>query len=156
MTYKKCSNCKGMGKILSPSAPTKVKERAMTHNNVDGNLLSDSSHDDYWHDKGPKAEAAHDNSELDELFDEYFPLGTVTANDRKDDDKALLMSGVLVYRRNKFKQQILSNYLPKADLVEYLNGLLDKHVCRFNDGAQTCDCFKGCLDEIIKHYTEEK
>ena len=107
----------------------------------------------------------HTNSELDELFDEYFPVGTVTINDRKDDDKALLMSEVLVYRRNKFKQQILSNYLPKADLVEYLNGLRDYalrggvggtnyELLQAKDQATLAD-HNQLLDEIIK-YIEEK
>ncbi len=64
------------------------------------------------------------NTWLDELFDEYYPVGTVVAKDTAEDEKAALMTMVLEHRRNLFKALILAkfkeNNMRKLILVDRL------------------------------------
>ena len=69
---------------------------------------------------------------IEELFDEYFPSGTATINDRKDDDKALLLTQVIEYRRTQFKSKVLA-FLQKerADAIasyKKVNDLLENEI----------------------------
>ena len=93
----------------------------------------------------------HNNSELDEIFDNVWMAGHSYANmgegleglrKANENDRGVMSNA---------KQQILSNYLPKADLVEYLNGLKFNHPLK-------CDCTKRdkLLDEIIKYVNSPK
>jgi hypothetical protein len=84
---------------------------------------------------------AEPTTPLDELFDEYFPIGTVTANDSKDDDKALLATQVLEYRRNKFKTAILAwvnDEIEKAFKLGFYSG-------QAMAGVELEDCHKNWL-----------
>ncbi len=50
------------------------------------------------------------NTWVDELFDEYYPVGTVVPRDTAEDEKAALMTMVLEHRRNLFKALILAKF----------------------------------------------
>lgn len=57
---------------------------------------------------------------VDELFDEYYPIGTVVAKDG-DKEKSELMTKLLQYRRDKFKAKI-NRLIEEAYKKGYVDG----------------------------------
>lgn len=61
------------------------------------------------------------------------------------------VSDIFVYRNvfvNEayYKKEIRQTLL--TELLEELEGLLENHICRFNDGECECDCYKEAQSDI--------
>ena len=85
--------------------------------------------------------------ELDKLFDEYYPIGTVVANDKIDEEKADTMTLIIKHRRDTFKAK-LHQLLIKERIKTRKEVALDNYQGQtFSDSTN----YKAKFDKLIRN-----